>query len=138
MAVIPASAATADGRVSILGEGDRLEEVTVKVLRHQDNNIIGSDVPIDRSYVVKRSPQNGAGIQAQPLKAVEIIAGEIPADTAAPETVVLNDERRAKLIAFIEASENMAAESKARVLGELALPEVSLELVIRFESKMEQ
>ena len=139
VAIIPASAATADGRILLLGEGDRLEEVTVKILRRQGDEIIVSGAPFDRMYVIERSSQIGAGIQVKPLEPVsaEDAAAAAAAPPAEPEMIALDDERRAKLIAFIEANENMAADSKARVLGELAAPEVSLELVERFEAKME-
>lgn len=146
VAIIPASAATSDGRILLLGEGDRLEEVTVKILRRQGDDIIVADAPFDRTYVIERSPQIGVGIQVQPIEPVSpkdaaaaaAAAAVAAAPPAEPETIVLDDERRAKIIAFVEANESMAAESKERVLGELALPEVSLDLVARFESKMEQ
>ncbi len=140
VAIIPASAATADGRILLLGDGDRLEEVTVQILRRQGDEIIISEAPFERTYVIERSSQIGAGIQVKPLEPVsaEDAAATAAAPPAEPEMIVLDDERRAKLIAFIEANENMAAESKTRILGELAAPEVSLELVERFEAKMEQ
>jgi len=140
VAVIPASAATADGRILLLGDGNRLEEVTATLLRRLGDEIVVSDVPFGRTYVIERSSQIGTGIQVNPLEPVsaEEAAAITAAPAAEPEMITLDHERRAKLIAFVEANQSMAADSKARILSELALPEVSLELVERFEAKMEQ
>jgi len=136
VAIIPASSATTDGRILLLQDDDRLEEVTVKILRRQGDELIVTDVPFDRRYVLQRSPQTGAGIQVKPIvPLVPVEAGEAAPE---PEMIVLDDERRARLVAFIEGRENMAAASKETVLDQLAQPEVSLELVERFEAKMEQ
>jgi len=136
VALIPASAAATDGRILLLQDDDRLEEVTVKILRRQGDELIVSDVPFGRRYVLQRSPQTGAGIQVKPIvPLVPIEAGEAAPE---PEMIVLDDERLARLVAYIEGRENMAAASKENVLGQLAAPEVSLELVERFEAKMDE
>lgn len=139
VAVIPASAATSDGRILLLQDDDRLEEVTVTILRRQGDALIVTNVPFERRYVVQRSPQTGPGIQVKPLTPPAPVAeGTAAPEPEGPEMIVLSDERRARLIAFIEANENMQASSKENVLAQLAEPEVSLEIVERFEAKMEQ
>jgi len=48
----------------------------------------------------------------------------------------LSDERRARLVAFIEANDRMPQEAKARVLAQLAAPEVPARVVERLEQRM--
>jgi hypothetical protein len=49
---------------------------------------------------------------------------------------VLDPERRAKLIAFVEANKRMPKQAKERVLAQLQEPEVRKELVERLEGRM--
>ena len=48
----------------------------------------------------------------------------------------LTEERRAKLVAFIEGNTGMPAEAKARVLGQLQEPMVPAQVVERIEARM--
>ncbi|PTV96457.1 biotin/lipoyl-binding protein [Rhodobacter aestuarii] len=135
VAMIPAAAASADGRILLLGEGNRLEEVQAKLLRQQGDRLIVGEVPFGRSYVERRALQLGAGIQVTPV-------GPPPAPGAAPapapeaETVTLNPERRAKIIAFIEASATMKPEMREKFLEELSREAVPRATVEKFEAKM--
>ena len=80
--------------------------------------------------VEARSPLLGAGISVRPLRPEQ-------ADTPAePEMVELTDERRARLVAFVEANQRMPAEAKQRVLARLAEARVPAQMVARLESRM--
>ena len=116
VARIPGTAASADGRILVIGTGDRLEEVQVKMLRQQGDDLIVGDVPFGRQYVLARAQQLGPGIQVQPVSP-QPEGAAAPAEPDAPETIVLDEERRARLIAFVEASENMQAASKEKGSG---------------------
>ncbi len=48
----------------------------------------------------------------------------------------LTDERRARLVAFIEASERLPDEMKTRILGKLSQPPVPASMVARIEARM--
>ena len=48
----------------------------------------------------------------------------------------LTEERRAKLVAFVEGNKRMPDEMKARVLAQLAEPQVPAKVVERIESRM--
>lgn len=149
VAVIPAAAATTDGRVLLIGEDNRLEELSVTVLRHQGDMLIVEGVPFGRQYVTARALQLGPGIQVTPSEPTSGDA-EAPApdaaaqnttapdtttaDTAAADTIALDDERRAAIIAFIEASEKMKPEKREQWLEELSRPEVPRATVEKFES----
>jgi len=137
VAQVPASAVNSDGLILILGENDRLEELPVNVLRRQGDILIINDVPFGREYISERSAQLGSGIQVKPLRSGDALeTPEIPTPPAAPEMVVLDDERRARLISAVEANRRMPAEAKTRILAQLNAPETPLEVVERLESRM--
>ncbi len=146
VAVIPAAAATTDGRILLIGEDNRLEEAQITVLRHQGDTIIVEDAPMGRQYVTVRALQLGPGIQVTPAEpageAAETPAAapsdapsETPAEAPA-QTIALDDDRRAAIIAFIEASEKMKPEKREQYLQELSQPEVPLATVEKFETLM--
>lgn len=129
---LPASAIDANNTVLVLGQEDRLEAVEVRLLRRQgDDILVRSPDLVGRDVVEARSPLLGAGIRVRPLRASD-------ADTppAEPEMVELSDERRARLVAFVEANNRMPAEAKARVLSRLAEARVPAQMVARLESRM--
>ena len=67
VAEIPAEAATADGRILLIGENNRLEEFAATPVRNQGDTLIVSDVPFGRQYVLARALQLGEGIQVDPI-----------------------------------------------------------------------
>lgn len=134
VALLPATAVDAAETVLVVGEGDRLEVVETRVLRRQGDAVIVSARGLaGRNIVAERSPLLGAGIRVRPIQPS---APEGTAEPAAPEMVELTDERRAKLVAFIEANQFMPKEAKARVLGQLKEPKVPARVVERIESRM--
>lgn len=134
VALLPAGAVDAAGGVLALGEGDRLEYVATELLRRQgDNVIVRARDLAGRELVAERSPLLGAGIRVSPLRSApdgSVVAPEEPADIA------LDDDRRAKLVAFVEANTRMPDAAKARVLAQLAEPQVPAQLIERLESRM--
>ena len=48
----------------------------------------------------------------------------------------LTEERRAKLVAFVQANKRMPAEAKARILAQLEKTQVPVQMVERIESRM--
>lgn len=131
---LPASAVDGNGAVLVLGEGDRLEAATVRVLRRQGEDVLVRGDIAGREVVQARSPLLGAGIGVKPLRkggdeaATEAVKG--------PAMLELTSERRAKLVAFIKANSRMPQEAKARVLAQLAEPQVPARVVERIESRM--
>lgn len=127
---LPATAVNAAGEVLALGAQDRLETVAVSLLRRQGNDVlIRSRDLVDREVVAERTPLLGAGIKVRPLRAGAPVATE-------PEMVELTEERRAKLLAFVEGNNRMPAEVKTRILSQLAQDKVPAEVVSRLESRM--
>ena len=50
--------------------------------------------------------------------------------------IELTEERRAKLVAFVEANTRMPEAAKARVLAQLAEPQVPAQMIERLESRI--
>lgn len=134
VARLPSAAVDAAGTLLVLGQDDRLEAAVVEVLRRQgDDVLVRASGLAGRDVVAERSPLLGAGIKVRPLRPAAV--GE-PAVAPADAMVELTDERRAKLIAFVEGNTRMPAEAKERVLAQLREPSVSAQTVERIESRM--
>ncbi|MEM8654830.1 MAG: HlyD family efflux transporter periplasmic adaptor subunit [Pseudomonadota bacterium] len=128
---LPASAIDAAGTVLVLGDDNRLEAVAVDLLRRQGDDVLvrSADI-VGRDVVEARSPLLGAGISVRPLRPDQAV------QATEPEMVELTDERRARLVAFVEANQRMPAEAKQRVLARLAEARVPAQMVARLESRM--
>lgn len=126
---LPASAVTATGEVLALDAENRLEAITVNVLRSQGDDVLVRGPIMGRKIVETRSPLLGAGIAVKPIERGAAAPTE-------PEMLELTDERRARLVAFVEANDRMPAEAKQRVLARLAEARVPAQMVARIESRM--
>jgi hypothetical protein len=132
VAVLPARAVGPSGQVLVLGEDERLAEAAVEVLRRQGNDVIVQAVELyGREIVAERTPLLGAGIRVRPVRPES--AGE---PSAGPEMVTLDPERRARLVAFIEANPFMPPDVKERALGQLQQEQVPAQVIERIESRM--
>jgi len=65
VAVIPAAAATEDGRILIVDGEGRLREAAVRILRRDGDNLIVADAPFGATYVTARAPQLGPGLKVR-------------------------------------------------------------------------
>jgi hypothetical protein len=114
-----------------VGEEDRLDVASITVLRRQgDDVIVRAPDLAGRDIVSQRTPFLGAGIKVRPLRP-EARDSEEDLDL-----VELDETRRARLVAFVEASESMPADAKERVLAQLQQDRVSARMVERIESRM--
>ena len=132
VASIPATAVSPVGTVLVLGEEDRLEEAAVAVLRRQDDAVlVDADALAGREVVAARAPALGAGVKVDPLRA------DAPDEVAeaVEESITLDPERRARLIAFVEEG-RMPQEVKDRLLAQLAEDAVPAAMVARLEGRM--
>lgn len=134
VALVPATAVASDNTVLVVNSEDRLELRDTEVLRRQGDDVIISARGLRGERIVAaRSPLLGAGIGVRPLTAEE--ASAAPAPPPPPETVALEPERRAKLVAFVTDSQ-MPPPVKARLLGQLEAEEVPAEMVTNLERRM--
>lgn len=131
VARLPAAAVDAAGAVLVLGDEDRLESTKVEVLRREGDDVIVRARGLGgREIVSERTPLLGAGIRIRPIRP------DGAEEPDAPELLALDPERRARLVAFVEASQFMPDEAKARVLAQLQQDMVPARVVERIESRM--
>lgn len=133
---LPASALDASGTLLALVDGERLETLEVTLVRRQGNDILVRGRGLGgREIVTTRTPLLGPGIAVRPVRQAQDGNAEVAAAT--PEMVELDADRRAKLIAFVEANNRMPKDVKDRILNRLASGEaVPAQMVTRLESRM--
>lgn len=148
--VVPATAASEDGRLLVVSDDNRLTEVASRVLRRMADELVVTDVPIGADYVQERLPHLGSGLKVQPKRndgepspgatesSAPLTAKKAPDDAKATEKtremVVLEPSRRAALIEILEES-SIPAKRKARLLILLNEPMVPLEVVELIERR---
>jgi RND family efflux transporter MFP subunit len=131
VARLPASALNAANEVLVIAEEDRLEVQPVTLLRRQGDDVLVRARDLQgREVVAERTPLLGAGIKVRPLRD----AGQ--AVPEAPEMVELTEERRARLVAFVQSNTRMPEEARQRVLQQLSQGTVPAQVVERIESRM--
>jgi len=131
VARLPSSALDANSSILVVGSENRLEAVSVSLVRRQGDDVLVRARELEgREVVEARSPLLGAGIVVKPLR------GGVDEAPKGPLMVELSDERRAKIIAFIEGNKRMPAEAKARILSQLSEPQVPAQVVERIEGRM--
>ncbi len=128
---LPASALDGANTVLVLGAEDRLELLPVDLVRRQGDDVLLRGAGLEgREVVIGRTPLLGAGIRVRPLREE---AQAVPTEA---EMLDLSDERRAQLVALVEANTGMPKEMKVRVLAQLGGAQVPAQLVERIESRM--
>lgn len=132
---VPATAYGSDGEVLIVGDENLLEAVDAELLRRQGDDVILTlpQWTEGRQVVTARTPVLGEGIRISPFTAEDAGSAE-PAEE--PETIALDPERRARLIAFVEGNTFIPADVKARMLNQLNQDEVPARMVARLEERM--
>jgi len=132
VATIPSAALSASNKVLVIGEDERLSEADVTLVRRQGEDVLVRARGLaGQQIVAERSPLLGAGIKVRPLSPAE--GTEV---AAAPAMIALDDQRRTRLIAFVEGNSRMPAAAKERVLSQLQQPEVPVAMVERIEGRM--
>ncbi len=131
VARLPAAALGSDGQILLLGEDDVLEAVAVDLLRRQgDDVLIRGRGLLDREVVLTRTPVLGDGIRVTPIRPED---ADVPQE---PETIALDPERRARLIAFVEGNTFIPEDARERMLRQLSEDEVPSGMVARLEQRM--
>ena len=129
VARLPALAVGRNGTVLALGPDDRLEELPVEVLRRQgDDVLIRVGSLAGREVVMERSVLLGEGIRIRPIRP--------GAEDRAKDMVPLSPERRARLVALVQADEQMPDEVKMQLLQDLQAEAVPAETLERLEGRM--
>lgn len=134
VARLPSTALSPDNTVLVVGADNRLEAVEIQLLRRQQDDVIVRAPALDGKRVVaKQTPLLGEGIRISPI---DPTARPDSAPAPVEENVKLDDDRRAKLIAFVESNTGMPEAARARLLTSLQKDEVPQSLVTRLEGRM--
>ncbi|SOB94706.1 efflux RND transporter periplasmic adaptor subunit [Rhodobacter maris] len=135
VALLPAAAVGADGKVLVLDAGERLHGEPVEVVHRQGDDVLirAAGLKSGQEVVAERTPLLGEGLKLRPLRRDAMGATIAPPK---PADVVLDEARRARLIAAVESNSRMGAEAKARILAQLRQESVPAEVVERIESRM--
>lgn len=137
VATLPATALGGDGAVLVVGAEERLEVVPATLLRRQGDDILVQAAGLEgRMVVTERTPLLGGGVKVRVITPPPAGAEAQAAAPAKPPMITLTDDRRARLIAFVEGNNRMPPQAKERVLAQLAQPEVPAQVVERLESRM--
>lgn len=162
VAVIPAEAASVDGRILVVGEDGRLEDVKTRIVRRQADTLIVADAPFGKAYALRRLPYLAPGIKVDTrdksretppvASANDGNAGAAAASSGTAgerrgrrdrggaredgEVVAIDEARRAALIAHVKANVRMSEDRKQRILDELAKPQPSRRVVERIEQQI--
>lgn len=135
VAVLPAAALSPSGEVLVIGEDDRLVAAPVTLLRRQgDTVLVRADDIAGARVVAERTPLLGPGIRVRILDPLP--EGGDAAAGPGDGLVDLDPDRRARLVAFVEASSEMPDDAKARILAQLAQDRVPAQMVERIEARM--
>ncbi|KAA2314260.1 hypothetical protein DL237_04050 [Pseudooceanicola sediminis] len=150
VSMLPAEALTFDGELLVLGEGDTLEARQMQVLRRLGERVAVTPPADPVEYVAERTPQLGAGLVIAPQRTdgPDGTAGAAQSQPEAPTgprprgpvamdgpAIKLEPERRAALIARLEASDQMPPRARERMLQMLQSDEVPEALVNRIEAQ---
>ncbi len=129
---LPATALGSDGQVLVVDADGRLDAVKVNLLRRQGDDVLVQGIDLNGQHVVAgRSPLLGKGIKVRVLNDDRF--SESTEDSAMLE---LSEDRRAKLIAFVESNSEMPEAVKTQLLGQLTQTQVSESTVKRLERRM--
>ena len=129
---LPATAYDTAGHVLVLSQEDRLEKLAVELVRRQGDDVLVRGAGLAGREVVREiSPLLGEGIAVRPIR-----TNASEASNAMPLMLRLTDERRARLIAFVQEDEHLPDGEKTRILSQLSEPDVPRQIVTRLESRM--
>ncbi|MYJ86256.1 MAG: HlyD family efflux transporter periplasmic adaptor subunit [Rhodobacteraceae bacterium] len=131
--VVPATAVNSESEILAVNDQNRLEELEVRVLRKQGDDVILANRGLDgRTIIAERSPTLGEGIRIEARMAAP--EGAEPAFEE-PQMVALSDEERNELIQRVEANQFIPADVKQRILKQLEEDEIPKDMLERLRGR---
>ena len=125
---LPSSVLDASGNVLVLGTDNRLEALPVQLIRRQGDEVLLRGAGLaGREVVIGRTPLLGSGVRVRPLRIKASAAGE-------QDMVELSNEKRARLVAQVEASDAMSQKDRDQVLQQLSEAKVPASLLRRLKN----
>jgi len=128
---LPASALASDGQVLVVDDETRLRSVPVILLRRQgDDILVRGDGLTGQNVVAERSPLLGEGIK------VRVLSSPDKGQEEASLMLELSEDRRARLIAYVETRTDMPEADRSRMIATLSQARVPVQMVERLETRM--
>ena len=134
--ILPSAAVTIDGKIFILEDDNRLKELVVNILRRQGDEVIVSGAPIDKEYVMQRSPQLGNGLKIKPLRKKDREISNSKSLSNNNDLVTLSPEKQNKLIKFLDNMDRMPKSVKDRLYEEINSGKMKAKTLNRLEKNM--
>ena len=134
--VLPSTAVTIDGKIFILEDENRLKELVVNILRRQGDKVIVSGAPIDKEYVMQRSPQLGNGLKIKPLRKKDREISNSKNLSNNNDLVTISSEKQKKLIKFLDGMDRMPKSVKDRLYKEINSGKMKAKTLKRLEKNM--
>lgn len=138
VAVIPAQAATEDGRILLINPDNRLTEVKAHIVRRQNDELIVDGVPFGAHYVSRRLPYLAAGVKVEPRSKPgspeKLVSTQ--SESRSFEMVALSQARRTALIAYLKSNTSMPAARRDRAIKALGEPKAPRRLIERLERQI--
>lgn len=141
VAVIPADAATLDGRIFLVDNDNRLTEHQTKIVRRQTDTLVVSNVPFGETFVVRRMPFLSRGTRVRSKDNAPDTQERTPVVTSGTTTTgqdQLDPKRRAALITFVKERRDIPEQRRAMLVNELTKPNPERRVVEGVERRMAQ
>ena len=119
--------------ILLVNDDLRLEKIKLDVLRFQENHVLATNLPFDRNFVTKWSPQLDTGIK---VKVVNMSKGNRGVEPAKSESISLSKEERDKLISAVENNKWIPKDVKKRIVKQLSQELVPRKVVDRLRKRM--
>ena len=133
IAKLPLSSLGSNNTILLVNDDLRLEKIKIDVVRFQENHILVSNVPFDKKFVTKWSPQLDTGVKVKIIENSKAAAGVKPAEN---ENIKLNDKEREKLINAVESNKWIPKDVKKRLIKQLNQELVPKKVVDRLRKRM--
>ena len=137
--VVPASSVDPNNKVLVLNDEGRLDELEVKLVRRQGDELVLKNAPEGVEYVIRRTPQLGADLRIDPIRKEDLnkaidSTGKIK--KVEEEFIELDEEKRQFYIERIKKNKWMPDTAKDRILKTLEKEKVPKKLIDRLEQRM--
>ena len=133
IAKLPLGSLGSNNTILLVNDDLRLEKINIDVLRFQENHILVKNVPFDRKFVTKWSPQLDAGVKVKIIDSSSGTEGVKPVEN---ETIKLTNEERDKLINAVENNKWIPKDVKNRLVKQLSQELVPKKVVDRLRKRM--
>ena len=133
IAKLPLGSLGSNNTILLVNDDLRLEKINIDVIRFQENHILVKNVPFDRKFVTKWSPQLDAGVKVKVIDSSKGAEGVKPAEN---QTIKLTGEERDKLINAVENNKWIPKDVKNRLVKQLSQELVPKKVVDRLRKRM--